>query len=158
MIEEFKNLTESEVKSLYRAPVLVAILIAGADNHIDKNEIHKAINTIKDKSRDERNHVMELYQIISEHFEDKLDKAIADYPDDVNERNPLITAELEKVSEVLGKLNKAFAIVYYQSIRDLALAVAKSSGGFMGINAVGKEESTLVDLPMIKNPAIMFGN
>lgn len=158
MIQEFKHLSEADIKALYRAPVLVSILIAGADNQIDKAEIHKAINLIKDKAHNERNHVMELYQIILEKFEAKLDQAIADYPDDAKERNPIITSELEQTSGVLSKLNKAYAIVYYQTIRDLALAVAKSSGGFLGINSIGKEEAPLVELPMIKNPAIMFGD
>ena len=158
MIQEFKNLSESEIQALYKAPVLVSLLIAGADNHIDKNEINRSIHMIRDKAQNERNHVMDLYKTVSDNFEAKLDQAIDNYPDTAEERNPVITKELEEINAILSKINKAFSIVYYQTIRDLAMAVAKSSGGFMGINAVGKEEATVVELPMIKNPAVMFGD
>ena len=38
MVEEFKTLRDDEIEVLLDAPVLVSILIAGADDKIDKDE------------------------------------------------------------------------------------------------------------------------
>lgn len=156
MNSEFQNLSEAEIHLLYKAPLLVALLISGADNNIDHKEMHKAINTIKEDAHNQRNHVMELYSEIASDIEEKLNLMINEYPETAAERNPAISKELDSVSSILKKLNKAYAIVYYQTIRDLALAVAKSSGGFLGLNSVSKEEASWVELPMIHNPALMF--
>ena len=49
MIPEFEKITEEEVELLLSAPILVSILIAGADNEIDNSEIKKAVSISKDK-------------------------------------------------------------------------------------------------------------
>ena len=44
MIPEFEPLREDEIEVVVKAPVYVAILIAGADGNIDKSERKEAIN------------------------------------------------------------------------------------------------------------------
>jgi len=43
MIQEFDELSQAEIELMYQAPILVCILIAGADDHIDNREIKKAL-------------------------------------------------------------------------------------------------------------------
>jgi hypothetical protein len=44
MIGFFSDLQEDEKRIMYRAPILVSVLIAGADDKFDKNEIKEAIH------------------------------------------------------------------------------------------------------------------
>ena len=68
-------------------------------------------------------------------------------------RNASIAGELEQINKIWPKLEPTFAQEFYQSIKDIALNTAKSSGGLLGLNAIGDEEAELVKLPMIKDPA-----
>ena len=43
MIPEFEELSQAEIELMHKAPILVCILIAGADDHIDNREIKKAL-------------------------------------------------------------------------------------------------------------------
>ena len=54
MIEEFKALTPDEVEVMLKAPILVSILIAGADNNIDNTEIREAISISRLKQKKAR--------------------------------------------------------------------------------------------------------
>ena len=49
MIKELAKLKESEVELMLKAPVLLCILIAGADGTIDRKEIREAINVAAKK-------------------------------------------------------------------------------------------------------------
>ena len=95
----------------------------------------------------------EVYQEIEEDFEDKLKVVLQSYPVEVSQRNPLIVEELARLNSILPKLATEFAIKYYQSICDLAMKVAQSSGGLLGMKSVGTAEAIYVKLPMIKNPS-----
>jgi hypothetical protein len=71
----------------------------------------------------------------------------------VSQRNALIAEELSQLNVVFPKLDPDFSKQYYQSVCDLALKIAKSSGGLLGMHSVGSEEARYVKLPMIKDPA-----
>ena len=43
MIPEFEELSQAEIELMHKAPILVCILIAGSDDHIDNREIKKAL-------------------------------------------------------------------------------------------------------------------
>ncbi|GAA0894795.1 hypothetical protein GCM10009122_44760 [Fulvivirga kasyanovii] len=153
MIEEFKNLTQEEVEVMYKVPVLVSILIAGADNDIDRSEIRQAVSLSKTKQTKAREDLIDYYKEAGKDFEDKMKVMIQQYPARSEERNPLIIAELEKLNSILPKLNNNFAQEFYGSIKDIAKKIAESSGGLLGYMAVGYEESKLIALDMIKDPA-----
>lgn len=153
MIEEFKDLTSGEVETMLKVPVLVSILIAGADNDIDKSEIKQAVSISKLKQTKARPSLISYYQEAGTDFEDKLKVLMQQYPVDAAERNPLLIQELEKVNDILSKIDQKFAIVFYNSIRDIAKKIAEASGGVLGYMAVGYEESKLIGLDMIKDPS-----
>lgn len=152
MIEEFKNLSQDEVETMYKMPVLVSILIAGADNEIDRSEIQEAVGLLKIKQSKARESLLNYYKEAGKDFEDKMKVMIQQYPVNAKERNPHIIAEIEKVNTILPKLDQKFAIEFYASIKDMAKKIAEASGGLLGYMAVGYEESKLINLSMIKEP------
>ncbi|MDX1629094.1 MAG: hypothetical protein R3345_10375 [Fulvivirga sp.] len=152
MIREFDNLNEQEVETMLKVPVLVSILIAGADGTIDRSEIKQAVSLSKIKQSKAREGLIEYYKEAGQDFEDKMKIMIAQFPASAQERNPLIIEELEKVNDILPKLDQRFAEEFYESIRDMAKKIAEASGGVLGYMAVGYEESKLIGLDMIKDP------
>lgn len=155
MIAEFHQLTNSEMELMLKAPILACILIAGADNHIDNKEIKKSIEMAKEKLKKSKSSPLaKFYLIVAEDFEDKLKIVLQSYPHQAEERNKMIEDELGLLNDVFPKLEKQFAIDYYHSIRDIAVKIAESSGGLLGLKSVGEEEARLIDLPMIKDPTI----
>jgi len=153
MIPAFDNLTDAEMERMLRAPLLTCILIAGADNNIDRKEIQEAIQVARKKANKSKASLMEFYQLVGEDFEDKLKIVLQSFPVEATQRNPLIIEELSMLNEIFPKLSKAFATEFYSSLKDLALKIASSSGGLLGLNSIGHEEARYVNLPMIQNPA-----
>ncbi|MEP2771803.1 MAG: hypothetical protein ABJH05_06620 [Fulvivirga sp.] len=152
MIEEFKNLSEEEIETMLKVPVLVSILIAGADGTIDKSEIKQAVSLSKIKQTKAREDLIEFYKEAGRDFEDKMKIMISQLPAESSERNPVIIEELEKVNEIFPKLDPKFSEEFYFSIKDMAKKIAEASGGVLGYMAVGYEESKLIGLNMIKDP------
>ncbi len=152
MIPEFEILEPEEQNVMFGAPILVAILIAGADGKIDNAEMRKAISVSSMKKVKARKDLKAFYDEVSKDFEDKLKFGINKYPNDPAVRQQQIIEELEKLNDILPKLNKKFSIKYFESIKDFAKKVAEASGGVLGYMSIGYEESKLIDLKMIKNP------
>ena len=153
MIPQFDRLSRDEQEFMYKAPILVAILIAGADGEIDRNEIQEGITQAKKKQKMASVEMMELYREISEDFEDKLKIVLQSYPVEAVQRNTMIVEELSRLNSVFPRLDKNFSTQYYQSICDLAMKVAQSSGGLLGMKSIGAAEARYVKLPMINVPA-----
>ncbi len=153
MIAEFNALNNEEIETMLAVPILVTILIAGADGQIDKSEVREAISLAKLKQKKARPDLIDYYREVGTDFEDKLKVMIQQFPGDAQERNPLIIEELSKLNSILPKLGDNFAIEFYASIKDLAKKIAESSGGILGYMAVGYEESKLIELKMINNPS-----
>ncbi len=152
MIREFDGLSPQEVDLLFKAPILVAILVAGADGTIDKKEIHSAIETTKKRQAKSKGSLEEFYHFAWEDFEDKLKVIIQSYPKDSTLRNKIIENELVGLNPVFEKIAPQFSLDLYDSLKEVSLKIAKSSGGLLGINSIGDEEIKYVNLPMIKMP------
>jgi len=153
MIQEFNRLSTEETDIIFKAPFLIIILIAGADDKIDKHEMKQAIAISKLKLKRARRELVEYYNIVGQDFEDKLKIFIHDLPKDTGERNEEISKELAKLNDIFPKLDKKFAVNFYESIKDMAVKIAESSGGVFGFMSVGYEESKVVDLKMIREPS-----
>ncbi len=153
MIDEFENLEEQDVELLLQAPILVCILIAGADDKIDRSELKEAVNVAQSKQKKARRTLLEYYRIVGEDFEDKLKFMINRFPATAKERNPQIVSELEKLNDILAKIDAGFARELYASLRDVAKKIAEASGGILGYMSIGYEESKFIDLKMINDPS-----
>jgi hypothetical protein len=152
MIKEFKNLDSQESEILLRAPVLVCILIAGADGNIDRKEILKAISLASQK-RESHGILAAYFQEVFFDFEDKLRILIQSFPYESAQRNPLLVQELSTVSSLLSRIDPDFAKSFYQMLLELAEKIATSSGGWLGMKSIGRQEAVYVKLPMIADPS-----
>ena len=154
MIPEFNLLSSGEIELMHKAPILVCILIAGADGRIDRNEISKAIGLATNRQRAGKSRLLDFYNEVGEDFEDKLKIVIQGFPVKEKERAPKVINELTQLNDILPKLDKEFSIEFYNSLKEIAMEIAKSSGGLLGLKtSVGEEEARYLTLSMIKDPS-----
>jgi hypothetical protein len=151
MIPEFDHLTKQEIELAYKAPILVSILIAGADGTIDRKEIQGAIYSVEKNHKRSVSSLSILLKEIGSDFEDKFKMLIRDYPYESTQRTPIIVEELARLDTLFSKLNPEFAREYYHSLLAIAQRTAQSSGGFLGLSKIGEEEARYLKLPMIKH-------
>jgi hypothetical protein len=151
MAPELKKLSAEELEFLYKAPLLVSILIAGADGQIDRNEINGAIETARKKAKG-KSSLQRYYQEVSEDFEDKLKILLQGYPSRAEQRSEQIASELTILSGILIKVEGSLGSDIYQSLKSMATNIAKSSGGIFGLKSIGPEEARYIDLKMIQPP------
>ncbi len=153
MLPEFYKLSPAEIELMYKAPLLVCILIAGADGNIDNKEIKGAITLTEKKQKRSKSHLKAFYNELGEDFEDKLKIVIQGFPTNAKERSLLIEESLAKINPILKRLDSNFAIEFYASLKEIASTIAHSSGGLLGLKKVGDEEAMYLHLPMIIDPA-----
>ncbi len=147
------HLTADEKETLFNMPIYVTLLIAGADNKIDNAEISKAIELARLNKKFSRQELTDYYNIASEDFADKLKSVMDELPQSNESRSNYLVSELKKLNDILPKLDRRFAIDFYESAKALAEKIAKSSGGILGYWTVGYEESQLIGLDMINDPS-----
>jgi hypothetical protein len=153
MVPELDRLPASEAELVYKAPLLVCILIAGADGNIDRKEMKEAMSFAEKRYKHSMSSVSVLLKEISTDFEDKIKNLIQNYPYETTQRNPMIVEELSGLNSIWRKIDSSFAQEYYKNLISIAESIATSSGGLMGFNSIGSEEARYVKLSMIKNPA-----
>lgn len=154
MIVEFEDLREDEREVLLKAPVYVAILIAGADGNIDKSERTEAIEVARNKQSRAREQLVEYYKEVGASFEERFNALLTELPCDSAERTSAITTELRKLNFILPKVEKNFAIKLHASLKELAKKIAEASGGVLGYMTVSFEEQKLMELKMINDPSL----
>lgn len=147
-IPSFASLTSEEQHLLFRVPALVAVLVAGADDNIDKKEEALAEKLVGYRTFTEDHQLHNYYEQIHVEFDADLKEALAAWHSKGG--NDYISAELAKVNDITPKLEAAYAELLKNSWRTYARKVAEASGGFLGFGSVSKDELQVVDLPMIK--------
>lgn len=152
MIPEFDGLRDDEKEHLFKAPVYVAILIAGADGHIDDRERREAIATARRKQINAREKLEEFYKIVAKDFDIKMEQLISELPEDRDKRASDITIELKKLNRILPKVEKSWSVKFYASLKDLAKRIAEASGGVLGYLTVSYDEAKFLELKMIEDP------
>jgi hypothetical protein len=153
MQSALKNLTTDEISELHLIPVWVSILVAGADNKIDKTEFKKSIQIANKKQNTANSLVIDYYKTVAAKFEVNLKGYIALMPNDKEQRVEFLLKKLERVNYIFSKLEKDFSYQLYLSFRDFANEVAHASGGFFGLLSVSFAESKFIDLKMIHDPS-----
>ncbi len=140
-MKELEKLPPPEADLMVKAPLLVCILIAGADDDIDKKEIKRAFQLTQEKQSRGKSDLVDFYQLMAEDFEDKLKVLIQSFPSKAAQRTPLIAKELEGLNNILPKIKKPIAIEFYKSLREIAQKIAESSGGILGMKKSGRGRS-----------------
>lgn len=154
MLREFEALDTSEVELMLKAPILVCMLVAGADGKIDSKETNKAIQVARRKAKS-NNVLWQYFSVASEDFEDKLRILLQGYPSAPEARNEILVEELSALNAILPRVESSFRRQFYSLLRELAREVAASSGGLLGYNAIDKEEAKYIGLDMIRPPELI---
>ncbi len=147
---QFDHLTAEERNLLYISPALVTYLIGGADGNFDTKEEVQSSHFIRIHSADGDPILFDFYKHVETTYFDVLDAVVKQYENtSVKERTDSIITELEKLNEILPKVDNLYARVLIKSLRSLAKVVAEASGGVLGFLEVGYEEERLMGLEMI---------
>lgn len=153
MVKELRQLSAHELELVYKAPILVCILIAGADGEIDRKEIRESIRIAEENREGDNKSIGALFREIAQDFEDKLHVLLQQYPRDSVQRNPIIEGELAGLNALWPKVERKFAEEYYQLLLDITKTIAGSSGGVLGYGSVADEEARFLNLKMINKPS-----
>lgn len=155
VIPLLQHLPPANQELIYKAPLLVCLLIAGADGIIDRRVIKRALRAVLKKSHDLHKEVSEFFKEVGTDFKDKLQVLLQAYPNQVTRQNELIVKELSILNEVFLRHDRSFSVeLYRRGLFLLAEAVAKASGVFLSIGKVGKAGRPYLKLPMLKDPGL----
>lgn len=147
-IQEFKNLTDAEAKSLYQAPAIIAVLIASADSEIDEQETIWAKKVVGFRQEVGNETLFNYYEIAESFFNETLESLLKEEKG-TQARIANLETTLNELNPVLAKLDSEFAKELVKSWRSLAVQVAKATGGIFGFGSVSEQEKFLIDLKMI---------
>ncbi|MDQ3142790.1 MAG: hypothetical protein M3Q56_11155 [Bacteroidota bacterium] len=145
----FRSLSASEYQKLIDAIPLIAILIAGADGHIDFKEKEWAEKLSKIRSYAHEFDLKAIYQEVDKNFKPNFESWISKLPTNANKRCKEISLELASLNAIFAKLNMRTASQLYNSYLSYSEQVAKASGGFLRLMAVNVEENIYIGLPML---------
>lgn len=152
MLHQLRNLNQQEMDLLAAAPVWVMLLIACADQNIEEKEVNRGKEIIRIKSFAEKSDVRFIYSDLESQMDHIIDQSLKSLSADGEERIKFISAKLEELNEILAKIERSFAIQFYNSLRDLAIYVAQASDSFFGVISINMEEKKYIKLPMLKKP------
>ena len=127
MIKQFEKLTTDERSLLYKAPVLVSVLVSCSFNEVNKNQEADAIKLAHLKTFTAIPLLLPYYGEVEKTFKEQFETAIIKYfPFDEAKRNEL-KGEIDKVNLVIGKLDKEYAYTLHKSLEGYARHVKKAA-------------------------------
>lgn len=145
-IQALQALTSEETQRLLQAPAVVTVLIAGADQRIEKREANWAIKLVQYRTFTAEKELQPYYEQVAKGFEDDLTRLTDQWQPSQNEE---LANSLAQLKPSLAKLDPRYAKLLKQSWRTLAYKVAEASGGLVGFGAVDSDERRVIDLPML---------
>jgi hypothetical protein len=147
---QFNQLSEEEKNLLYSAPALVTYLIGGADDDFDTKEEGRARHLVHIRTTHGDPLLFDFYKHIESTYFDQLNSIVKTYGQlSVEERTAKLISELEKLNDILPKIDGLYARALIKSLKSLAKLVAETSSGMMGFLGVKYEEEHLMGLNMI---------
>ncbi len=145
-----RNLNETEKDSLKTAPIYVGLLIASVDGEVSENELARIEDIIKTKTFSEQNDVHYLYtELANNDLLGNINTIFNGLGDSTEARVSGATEALKNLNSILPKVSPTYALQFRDSLHDIAVEVAKASGGIFGMGSISDEEKEVLDLPMI---------
>ena len=128
MIPEFKKLSEEERELLYQAPALVSVLASCGTNAINETRKRDAIKLSHLKTFTANPVLLPYYQEVESGFADRFEAIARKYHPFNDEKRAELREEVNRVSEVIAKLdNKFFAQTLYASLHRYADHIKRST-------------------------------
>lgn len=153
MLYHISKLHRDEQELVKKAPLLISILVAGADGEIESEELQNAVRLVHTKSFSEASDIRHLYKEIDQNVEAALLQMIKGLPQDPAEREKRISEELSGLNQIFSKLDPQVAQDFYNSLRNFAVHVAQSTGGVLGMMKMHHHEKEVIKLPMLNKPS-----
>jgi len=127
MIKQFEKITTEERSLLYKAPVLVSVLVSCSFNEVNKYQEADAIKLAHLKTFTAIPLLRPYYQEVELAFKEQFETAIKKYfPFDEAKRNEL-KGEIDRINLVIGKLDKEYAHALHKSLEGYANHVKKAA-------------------------------
>ena len=149
MIPEFEHLSEPEQQQLLKAPVLIAILIAGADHDIHRKEKEMAAKLVRYRTFTSEKELNPYYRAVDEIFDPLLTNYLLGTGSNGTERLANVSEELSKLNAILPKLDPVFRKQLRKSWYSYGEKIAEAAGGILGFGSISTEEDELLKLPML---------
>lgn len=127
----------------------ITILVAGADDNIEAEEIAAAEKLTQIRSFKYHDEMKPYYESVNETLKARINALLVNLPNELEARQAAVSAELEKLNPILAKMDLHRGHVFYQTFLSFAKHVARSTGGFIGTFTINSEEKKVIDLPMI---------
>lgn len=153
MLYHISKLHRDEQELIKKAPLLVSILVAGADGEIEADEIQNVAKLIHTKSFSEVSDIRHLYNEIDHDVEATFNAIIKGLPTDSEERELRVSEELAGLNPIMPTTDAQVAHDFYNSLKKFALHMAQSSGGVLGMLRVNHHEKEIIKLPMLNKPS-----
>jgi len=152
--EIFSALNEGQYNELKDSLALVTILIAGADDNIDEQELNWAEKLTHIRSYTKPESLNSFYEDVEKGFHARLEALIEELPGAVDTRQETISHRLAHLNTILPLLDNEIGHQIYESLTSFAKHIAKASGGFLRFASISKAEKEWIHLPMI-DPIIL---
>lgn len=146
------QLKDSELEILAGSVTRIALLVGSADGQFSSEEKDRAERLVHIRSFSHHPGLEGLYERAFDEFHATMDSLMANFDGDFDQLHRSLSADLEQVNDILGKLDPDMASMVYESFKSLAWHIARASGGFLGMGAISKAEEHWIHLPMIHKP------
>lgn len=146
----FENLPKEDLQLLLDAPILVTILIGGADGKLDAAEKDWGKKLSQIRANAKNSFLQDYYVLASDKFDERLEFIYSTFPENAEERNDMISEILSHLNDIYKGMDLNFVTELNISLRSFAKQIAEASGGILGFGAESFQEHQWVDLGMIK--------
>ncbi len=127
MINQFKNLSEEEKALLLKAPVLVSVLASSSFGELNQTQKKDAIKLAHLKTFTADPLLLPYYHEVEKGFTSEFEEAVIKYfPFDDSKRYAL-KKEIDRVQQILAKLDPAYAKKLNKSLHGYADHVKRST-------------------------------
>ncbi len=150
MIHPLRRLNDEEREQLFHVPSLITVLIAGADDNIQREEITWAAAVVNYRTLTGDELLYTYYDEVNASFDAGVELILEKCPKGLNERTLYLKREIAQINPVLKKLDQVYRNALIASWKSLAKQVARATGGFLGVGAISKQEEELLGLEMIE--------
>jgi hypothetical protein len=148
-MKNIENIGSEDLQVLENAVSQIAVLIAGADGEIDKDETDWAAKLMHIRSYSGDKSLQDFYGQVEVNFNIKIRDLVKNLSKNTAERQAQLSKDIAQVNPILAKLDAEMAYHIYNDYLTLAKSIAKSSGGILGFGAISNAESEWITLPMI---------
>ncbi|HEY6163096.1 MAG TPA: hypothetical protein VI112_17850 [Bacteroidia bacterium] len=122
----FRELTAEEKQKLESAPVLISLLVSGADPEMNEKEKKEALHFSHIKTFTADPLLREFYRDVEKGFEERTAELDRELPKERKEREEEIKKRLASIEPILEKLGKTYTILMHQSLNSYYEHVSKA--------------------------------